>query len=137
MCVCVLVTQSNPTLQSHELCAWNSPGKNTGVGCHFLLQGIFSTQGLSPGLLHCRQILSRLGHKYSGVKKTFSNTSRNLSSVLALKQTGSILWFSRTQVSYYKTQNEYPQLFFHFKTTRFHFHLFHFLKCLSLKKIEL
>ena len=70
---------------------WDSPGKNTGVGCHFLLQGIFSTQGLSPGLLHCRQILSRLGHKYSGVKKTFSNTSRNLSSVLALKQTGSIL----------------------------------------------
>ena len=29
-----------------------SPGKNTGVGCHFLLQGIFLTQGLNPGLLH-------------------------------------------------------------------------------------
>ena len=28
------------------LCPWNSPSKNTGVGCHFLLQGIFSTQGL-------------------------------------------------------------------------------------------
>ena len=35
----------------------DSPGKNTGVGCHFLLQGIFLTQGLNPGLLHCRQIL--------------------------------------------------------------------------------
>ena len=34
------------------------PGKNTGVGCHFLLQGIFLTQGLNPCLLHCRQILS-------------------------------------------------------------------------------
>ena len=34
----------------------NSPGKNTGVGCHFLLQGIFPTQGLNPGLLHCKQI---------------------------------------------------------------------------------
>ena len=31
--------------------------KNTGVGCHALLQGIFLTQGLNLGLLHCRQIL--------------------------------------------------------------------------------
>ena len=38
----------------------DSPGKNTGVGCHALLQGIFLTQGLNPGLLHCRQILYRL-----------------------------------------------------------------------------
>ena len=30
---------------------WDSPGKNTGVGCHFLLQGIFQTQGLNPHLL--------------------------------------------------------------------------------------
>ena len=35
------------------LCPWNSPGKNTGVGCHSLLQGIFLTQGLNPGFLHC------------------------------------------------------------------------------------
>ena len=33
------------------LCAWDSPGKNTGVGCHFLLQGVFPTQGLNPCLL--------------------------------------------------------------------------------------
>ena len=32
------------------LCPWDSPGKNTGVGCHALLQGIFQTQGLNPGL---------------------------------------------------------------------------------------
>ena len=32
--------------------AWDSPGKNTEVGCHFLLQGIFPTQGSNPGLLH-------------------------------------------------------------------------------------
>ena len=32
-------------------------GRNTGVGCHFLLQGIFWTQGLNRGLLHCRQVL--------------------------------------------------------------------------------
>ena len=35
-------------LQSTRLlCPWNFPGKNTGVGCHFLLQGIFPTQGLN------------------------------------------------------------------------------------------
>ena len=44
------------------LCLWNSPGKNTGVGCHSLLQGIFLNQGLNPGLLHCRQILYHLSH---------------------------------------------------------------------------
>ena len=33
------------------------PGKNTGVGCHFLLQGIFPTQGSNPSLPHCRQML--------------------------------------------------------------------------------
>ena len=37
------------------LCPWDSPGKNTGVNCHALLQGIFLTQELNPGLLCCRQ----------------------------------------------------------------------------------
>ena len=41
------------------------PGKNTGVGCHSLLQGIFLTQGSNPGLLHCRHILYRLSHQGS------------------------------------------------------------------------
>ena len=40
------------TVPVRLLCAWNSPGKNTGGGCHFLLQGIFPTQGLNPHLLH-------------------------------------------------------------------------------------
>ena len=40
----------------------DSPGKNTGLGCHVLIQGIFPTQGLNPGLLHCRQILHHLSH---------------------------------------------------------------------------
>ena len=38
---------------------WHFLGKNTGVGCHFLLQGIFLTQGLNLGLLHYRWILYR------------------------------------------------------------------------------
>ena len=42
------------------LCPWDSPGKNTAVGCHFLFQGILLTQGLKLHLwclLHYRQIL--------------------------------------------------------------------------------
>ena len=44
---------------------WNSPGQNTGVGRLSLLQGIFPTQGLNPGLPHCGQILYQLSHKES------------------------------------------------------------------------
>ena len=47
------------------LTLWNSPGQNTGVGSLSLLQGIFPTQGLNPGLLQCRQILYQLSHKGS------------------------------------------------------------------------
>ena len=50
---------------SRLLCPWNSPGKKTRVGCHFLLQGIFPTQGSKPGLAHCRQILYQLSHQGS------------------------------------------------------------------------
>ena len=44
---------------------WNSPGQNTGVGSLSLLQGIFPTQGLNPGLPLCRRILYQLSHKGS------------------------------------------------------------------------
>ena len=63
MYVC-LVAQSCPTLCNSIDCSpsgfsvhGDSLGRNTGVGCHALLQGIFPNQGLSPGVLHCRQIL--------------------------------------------------------------------------------
>ena len=42
---------------------WNSPGENTGVGSCSLLQGIFPTQGLNPGLLHCGKILFHPSHQ--------------------------------------------------------------------------
>ena len=53
----------------------DSPGKNTGVGCHALLQGIFQTQGLNRCLLHCRCILYPLSHQgnhflYAGAAKS-------------------------------------------------------------------
>ena len=45
------------------LCPWNSSGKNTAVGSHFLLLGIFLTQGSNPSLLYCRKILYHLSHQ--------------------------------------------------------------------------
>ena len=54
----VQVTESCPTLCNHS--PWNSPGQNPAVGSLSLLQGIFPTQGLNPGLPHCRQILYQL-----------------------------------------------------------------------------
>ena len=47
------------------LCPWNSPGKNTGVDCHFLLQRVLPTQGSNLGLWHCRQTLHQLSHQGS------------------------------------------------------------------------
>ena len=69
MKVNVLVTQSCLTLQPHGLppirlpCPWDSPGKNTRVGYHFLFQGVFPTLGSNLDLLHCLQILYRLSHQ--------------------------------------------------------------------------
>ena len=64
----VKVTQSCLTLCDPMDCSpWKSPGQNTGVGSVSLLQGIFPTQGLNPGLPHCRRILYQLSHKASPV----------------------------------------------------------------------
>ena len=72
LCVLCLVAQSCLTLCDHMDCSspgssvhGDSPGKNTGVACSALRQGIFPTQGLNPGLLHCRQILYHLSHQGS------------------------------------------------------------------------
>ena len=54
------------------LCLWNCLGKNTGVGCHSLLQGIFPTQGSNPDLPYCRQTLYHLSHQGSPMS---SNTN--------------------------------------------------------------
>ena len=65
------VTQSCPTLcnpmdcvwPARLLCPWDSPGNNTGVDSHSLLQQIFPMQGLNLGLSLCRQILYHLSHQ--------------------------------------------------------------------------
>ena len=71
------------------LCPWNFPGKSTGVGCHFLLQGIFQTQGSNLGLLHCRQVLYHLSYQGSQVRTALS-TSYILSH---LSLTNVLLWW--------------------------------------------
>ena len=60
---CWLFKTLSTVAQARLLCPWDSPGKNTGVGCHFLLQDIFPTQGWNPGLLHCKRILYCLSHQ--------------------------------------------------------------------------
>ena len=49
------------------LCPWDFPGKSTQVGCHFLRQGIFLTQGSNPNLLHPRQRLYSLSPQWGVV----------------------------------------------------------------------
>ena len=52
MCAQSCPTLCDATAVAHQVpCPWNFPGKKTGVGCHFLLQRIFLTQGSNPGLL--------------------------------------------------------------------------------------
>ena len=81
----MLVTQSCPTLcdpvdwsppgsSVHD----HSPGKNTRVGSHFLLQGIFPTQGLNPDLPHCKQILYRISHQGSPTMWNLKNNPTKL-----------------------------------------------------------
>ena len=73
ICVFVCVNHSGmydfaiPWTIACLLCLWNAPGKNTRVGSHALLQGIFLTQGSNPGLLHCRQILYHWSYQVSPV----------------------------------------------------------------------
>ena len=61
----------------YSLCSWSSLGKNTVVGCHSLLQGIFLTQGLNPSLLQCRR-----PRFYSWVRKIHWRKGRLLTPVL-------------------------------------------------------
>ena len=77
--VLCLVAQSCVTLcnpRDHGLPCSTSPGKNAGVGCHALLQGIFPTQELKPGLPYWGQILYHLSHHSIGKLKAVGTASR-------------------------------------------------------------
>ena len=95
LCVCMLnhsvVSDSlwpHRLQPSRLLCPWDFLGKNTGVGCHSLLQRVFLTQGSNPCLLHYRQILSTEppGHaSWSKKQKTWSRNKIVTHSVEILK----------------------------------------------------
>ena len=70
MCACSVASVMSDSLRpcglqpARILCPWDSPGKNTGVGCLPSFRGS-PNQRLNPGLLHCRQILYQLSHQGS------------------------------------------------------------------------
>ena len=85
VCACSVVSVMSYTLWPHGLqparllCPWDSPGKNARVGCHFLLQEIYPTQGSNPCLLHCWQFFTAepSGRKWgSGCKDSSPFTPR-------------------------------------------------------------
>ena len=105
--LCVRVAQSCPTLcdpmdcRAPGSCQWNSPGKNTGVGCHCLHQRIFPTQGSTQSLLYCRWILYRLRHQgalvrvYSGDLNRGSLVAQLVKNLPAMRESswvGKIPW---------------------------------------------
>ena len=63
------LTLCDPMEPTRLLHPWDFPGKSTGVGCHFLPQGIFLTQGSNPDLPHCRQTLYHLSYQGSPAHK--------------------------------------------------------------------
>ena len=101
----------------------DSLGKNTGVSCHALLQGIFPTQELNPGLSHCRQILYHLSHQ--GSPRVINNGSlskpleANVSKLLLVLSLHFIsvdfsVFFSKSQESeYYSCELFLFFIFFH------------------------
>ena len=78
---CSVVSNS---LQPHGLqptrllCPWDFPGKNTGLGCHFLLQKIFPVLGLNPCLPCCRQTLYYLSHQKSHLMRRTDSLEKTL-----------------------------------------------------------
>ena len=79
-------TWKSNSLRPHWLYSpWNSPGQNTGVGSHSLLQGIFPTQGLNPGLQHCRWILYQLSHQEIWISKSKLISENNWFSIWSIK----------------------------------------------------
>ena len=85
------------SLWTHGLYSpWNSPGQNTGVGSHSLLQGIFPTQELNQDLLYCRQILYQLSYQGSPTHTLYQ---------LQFSSFNVVLWLSRAFLVAQKVKN--------------------------------
>ena len=96
MSACVhLGAQSCPTLCDPLACSpqgssvpGDSPGKNTGVGCHALLLGIFPTQGLNPHLPHWRQITYQLSYLSNMKYETAEKVTEEIKEIIEENHTG-------------------------------------------------
>ena len=107
------------------LCPWDSPGKNTGVGCHALLQGIFPTQGSNPGLLHCRWILYQLsyqGSPLSTIKPENQAKKAPAWGCIKLEPNNSVYCFSKETLKFCLHSTSWR--LFHVHSERFLIHLF-------------
>ena len=81
------------SLQPHGLYRpWVSPGQNMGLGSLFLLQGIFPTQGLNLGLLHCRWILYQLSYQGSPRIKASQLAGDDIPGELTAEKSKSCRW---------------------------------------------
>ena len=111
----VLVTQSCPALCNLMGCSPPgssvhgilSPSRNTGMVCHFLLQGIFPTQGSNPHLQHCRRILYHLSHQGSPYHNLNTKQITDISKDFQ-KSLGTILWLFGVQ---FKQNPKLPDFF--------------------------
>ena len=88
------------------LSPWDFLGKSTGVGCHFLLQGIFLTQGSNPGLQHCRQMFYPLSHQGSRTSCSSYLQSKTTESLRSLGDQAGLL--NKTTAQSRKVQTHKP-----------------------------
>ena len=68
--LCLTLCEPQGLEPTRLLCPWDTPGKNTGVGCRSLLQEIFLSQGIDQGFPHCRQAIYHQNHQESPCRCT-------------------------------------------------------------------
>ena len=96
------LTLCDPMEPTRLLHPWDFPGKSTGVGCHFLPQGIFLTQGSNPDLPHCRQTLYHLSYQGSPAHK-----GKALTKFLLLLKPSHFLYFTKYLLCTRRSRNRF------------------------------
>jgi len=138
--LCPTLLQPHGLWPTRLLCPWDSPGKNTGVGCHFLLQGMFPTQGSNPGLLHCRQSLYCLSHQGSPVQASTLQKTESLG-FLSLRNIHTSIQYDDPAVclicGQWNYRTEFYILFMYFYIIFFYFFLFFFFLDWAIRHVRI
>ena len=97
------------TVAHRLLCPWDFPGKNTGVGCHFLLQGIFPTKGSNLLLLNWQADWLPQMHQESQIEHTTLQKFWNASYIFIETRMYSISWYKQVHnnVEFYTQKNQF------------------------------